>query len=51
MDNTNPLKLALCLNYSAFKYENEQNFEDAIEIAKNGFFEALAQFQNLDGQE
>ena len=27
LEHTNPLKLILCLNYSCFKYEIEQNFD------------------------
>lgn len=37
MENTSPLKLALSLNYSTYKYEIEQNFEAAVEIANTAF--------------
>ena len=37
IENTNPLKLSLALNYSTYKYESEQNFEVAVEIANTAF--------------
>ena len=37
IENTNPLKLSLALNYSTYKYEIEQNFEVAVEIANTAF--------------
>ena len=49
MDDTTPLKLALALNYSSFKYEIEQNFEQAVVIANSAFSDALQLFQSLDG--
>lgn len=49
LEVTNPLKLALALNYATFKYEIEQNFEHAIEIASTAFNESLVLFQSLDG--
>ena len=51
LEVTNPLKLALALNYATYKYEIEQNFEHAIEIALTAFNESLLLFQSLDGRE
>lgn len=44
LETTSPLKLALVLNYACFKYEVEQNFEDAIEMTQTMFNEALMLF-------
>ena len=48
IENTNPLKLALALNYSTYKYEIEQNFEVAVQIAYTAFTESLTLLQSLD---
>ena len=48
LEVTNPLRLALSLNFATYKYETEQNFEQAIQIAETSFHDALALFQSLD---
>ena len=48
LENTNQLKLSLLLNYACYKYEVEQNFEAAIDIASTAFNDALTLFQTLD---
>ena len=48
METTHPLRLALMLNYATFKYEIEQNFTSAIEIAAEAFQESLAFFPGLE---
>ena len=51
LEISSPLRLALCLNYSSYKYEVEQQFDQAHEIAQTAFIDALNVFQSLDGQE
>ena len=51
LDDTNPLKLSLVLNYAVYKYEVEQNFEQAIDIANTAFYESLQLYQTLDAQD
>ena len=48
LEPTHPLRLALSLNYAIFKYEIEQNFTAAIEIANKAFQEALTLFPSLE---
>ena len=48
LEATSPLRLVISLNYSTYKYEVEQNFEAAIDIAHTAFVEAVLLFQSLD---
>ena len=51
IESTNPLKLALSLNYACFKYESDMNFEHAVDIANTAFVDCLNLFQSLDGKD
>ena len=48
LEATHPLRLALSLNYATFKYEIEQNFSGAIDIAALAFQEAQTLLPSLE---
>ena len=47
LEDTNPIKLALILNFSVFEYEIAQNFEAAIQKAQNGFEASVLKFKKM----
>ena len=51
LEETHPLRLSLHLNYSIFKYEIEQNFTGAIEIADRAFTEAMMMLPSLEDED
>lgn len=44
---THPIRLGLCLNFSSFTYETLKNQEDACNLARQAFDEALAEVDNI----
>lgn len=45
---TDPLKLAICLNFSVFYYEINNGIPEAIEVCEKGFNEALEAVSDLE---
>jgi len=45
---THPIRLGLALNYSVFLYEVQQKSEQACELAKKAFDDAIAELDTLD---
>ena len=45
---THPIRLGLALNYSVFLYEVQQKNNEACELAKKAFDDAIAELDTLD---
>jgi len=45
---THPIRLGLALNFSVFKYEVQQQTEEACSLAKGAFDDAIAELDTLD---
>merc|ERR1711988_1341941 len=45
---THPIRLGLALNYSVFLYEVQQKSEEACNLAKQAFDDAIAELDTLD---
>ena len=45
---THPIRLGLALNYSVFLYEVQNHSEDACQLAKRAFDDAIAELDTLD---
>ena len=48
LPSTNPIRLGIGLNYSVFLYEIEENPEEALELAKKTFAEAIADVEEIE---
>ena len=45
---THPIRLGLALNYSVFLYEVQQKSDEACNLAKQAFDDAIAELDTLD---